>query len=121
MSAVSEFAAQFEQACHDRRLRLFVLPPRSPQRNSRVERAQRTRTEVFYEVTSCLFLIAQLHRELLHWERTYNTVRLHRALDYLTPSSSCCGPTTNKSAANLLDEYTELYFAGPSATIVHER
>ena len=34
---------------------------------------------------------------------------------------SCCGCTKNKSVTNLLDEYTELYFVGPSATIVHER
>lgn len=43
----SEFAADFEQACRDRRLRLLVLPPRSPKLNGRVERAQRTPTEEF--------------------------------------------------------------------------
>ena len=47
----SEFAADFEQACRQRQLWLFVLPPRSPKLNGAVERAQRTHTEEFYEVT----------------------------------------------------------------------
>jgi putative transposase len=81
----SEFAADFEAACRDRRLRLFVLPPRSPKLNGCVERAQRTHTEEFYEVTPCSWLIPQLNRELQVWERTYNTVRPHQALGYLTP------------------------------------
>ena len=81
----SEFAALFEQACRQRGVRLFVLPPRSPKLNGRVERANRTHTEEFYEITPCSLPIAQLNRELLDWERTYNTVRPHQALGYLTP------------------------------------
>ena len=46
----SEFQAGLEQACQERGLRLFVLPPRSPKLNGAVERAQRTHTEEFYEV-----------------------------------------------------------------------
>src|SRR6516164_9619385 len=38
----SEFAAEFEQACQQRGLYLFVLPPRSPKLNGAVERANRT-------------------------------------------------------------------------------
>ena len=81
----SEFAAVFEQACRQRGVRLFVLPPRSPKLNGRVERANRTHTEEFYEITPCSLPIPQLNQELLDWERTYNTVRPHQALGYLTP------------------------------------
>jgi putative transposase len=49
----SEFAAQFEAACQQRGLHLFVLPPRSPKLNGAVERANRTHTEEFYQVTPC--------------------------------------------------------------------
>ena len=38
----SEFQAGFEQACQQRGIRLFTLPPRSPKLNGAVERAQRT-------------------------------------------------------------------------------
>lgn len=81
----SEFAALFEALCQQRGIRLFLLPPRSPKLNGRVERANRTHTEEFYEITPCPLSLTQLNQELLAWERTYNTVRPHQSLGYLTP------------------------------------
>ena len=81
----SEFAAEFEQACQQRGLHLFVLPPRSPKLNGAVERANRTPTEEFYQVTACSLEMKKLNRELRQWEKIYNTVRPHQALGYLTP------------------------------------
>ena len=46
----SEFEAVFEEECQMRKIKLFVLPPRSPKLNGGVERAYRTHTEEFYEV-----------------------------------------------------------------------
>lgn len=66
-------------------IKLFVLPPRSPKLNGQVERANRTHTEEFYEVTDCDFELAPLNLELRRWEFTYNTIRPHQALGYLTP------------------------------------
>src|SRR5437588_652197 len=80
-----EFAAEFEQACQQRGLHLFVLPPRSPKLNGAVERANRTHTEEFYQVTAYSLEMKKLNRELRHWEKIYNTVRPHQALGYLTP------------------------------------
>jgi len=82
----SEFEAIFEEECQRRNIKLFVLPPRSPKLNGHVERAHRTHTEEFYEVTDSSFEVAELRAALLEWERTYNTIRPHQALDYLTPS-----------------------------------
>jgi putative transposase len=81
----SEFQDSFEAECQRRGIKLFVLPPRSPKLNGHVERAQRTHTEEFYEVTNTNFEIAELNRALQDWERIYNTVRPHQALGYLTP------------------------------------
>ena len=81
----SEFAAEFERACQERGIKLFVLPPRSPKLNGCVERANRTHTEEFYELNDFPLEITLLNRELLEWEHTYNTVRPHQALGYLTP------------------------------------
>jgi transposase InsO family protein len=81
----SEFTAQFELACQQRRLHLFVLPPRSPKLNGAVERANRTHTEEFYQVTACSLEMKKLNRELHHWEKIYTTVRPNQALGYLTP------------------------------------
>lgn len=81
----SEFQAAFETHCQERGLRLFVLPPRSPKLNGCVERAQRTHTEEFYEVADIPLQTPALNKELLAWEHTYNTIRPHQALGYLTP------------------------------------
>ena len=81
----SEFQDAFERECQKRGIKLFVLPPRSPKLNGHVERAQRTHTEEFYEVTEANFEIGELNRALLEWEKVYNTIRPHQALGYLTP------------------------------------
>ena len=81
----AEFEAVFEEKCHKRYIRLFVLPPRSLKLNGYVERAHRTHTEEFYEVTESSFDIIELRANLLEWELIYNTIRPHQALGYLTP------------------------------------
>jgi transposase InsO family protein len=81
----SEFQAAFEEACQQRGIHLFVLPPRSPKLNGHVERAHRTHTEEFYEVADLSWTVAEVNREALLWERIYNTVRPHQALGYKTP------------------------------------
>jgi transposase InsO family protein len=80
----SEFMADFEERCQARGCRLFVLPPRSPKLNGSVERAQRTHTEEFYQITDA-YTRATLRPKLAHWNTIYNTVRPHQALGYLTP------------------------------------
>ncbi len=82
----SEFESIFEETCQRRGIRLFILPPRSPKLNGGVERAHRSHTEEFYEVTNSTFELADLRPELLEWETIYNTVRPHQALGYLTPA-----------------------------------
>lgn len=82
----SEFMAEFEAACAARSIVLLTLPPRSPKLNGSVERANRTHTEEFYEVTDALPELEPLQAALLDWETVYNTIRPHQALGYLTPA-----------------------------------
>lgn len=81
----SEFMAEFEGACREKGVRLFVLPPRSPKLNGCVERAQRTHTEEFYELSCAEPNVGALGLELREWERVYNEKRPHQSLGYLTP------------------------------------
>ena len=83
----SEFAAAFEVACRAAGIHLFVLPPRSPKLNGAVERAHRTHTEEFYQVMPFALELRTLNRQLVTWERIYNTLRPHQALGYLTPAA----------------------------------
>jgi len=81
----SEFKAEFEAACQQKGLQLFVLPPRSPKLNGRVERAQRTHKEEFYQLLEPPDNLVDLRAQLLKQEQRYNTYRPHQALGYLTP------------------------------------
>lgn len=83
----SEFKAEFEAACQSKGLRLFVLPPRSPKLNGRVERAQRTHKEEFYQLLDPPDSLTEMRARLLEQERRYNTYRPHQALGYLTPQA----------------------------------
>jgi len=81
----SEFFFDFEVQCQRQNILLFVLPPKSPKLNGAVERANRTHTEEFYEVQQCTWTVSDLNQQLLQWEQTYNTIRPHQSLNYLTP------------------------------------
>jgi len=81
----SEFYSDFEEECQRKRIRLFVLPPKSPKLNGCVERAHRTHTEEFYEVYEVSWNVTELNPELQKWENTYNCIRPHQALNYKTP------------------------------------
>ncbi len=82
----SEFKKYFEEAIQERQILLFVIPPRSPKLNSYVERANRMYREEFYEVETIGHTMEEHNRQLERWEYTYNYVRPHQALDYLTPA-----------------------------------
>jgi len=83
----SEFKADFERACQERGIHLFLLPPRSPKLNGCVERAQRTHREEFYQVVELPETIGELRQKLRAWEAVYNTKRPHQALGYQTPEA----------------------------------
>ncbi len=81
----SEFKKDFEDTCQKKGILLFILPPRSPKLNGCVERANRTHREEFYEVTEIELSLEAHNKQLDKWEYTYNYIRPHQALDYLTP------------------------------------
>lgn len=82
----SEFMAGFEDACKEKGILLFELPPRSPKLNGRVERANRTYREEFYNCSDATPSVAGFQGHLRNWEHTYNHIRPHQALGQLTPA-----------------------------------
>jgi transposase InsO family protein len=83
----SEWKAAFEAACQQRGIHLWVLPPRSPRMNPHVERSNGTWRQEFYRVHRVSPDSIEAHRrQLRDWERTYNAIRPHQALGYLTPA-----------------------------------
>jgi putative transposase len=82
----SEFQAEFEQACQEKGIKLFVLPPRSPKLNGHVERAQRTHTEEFHDRYMGELDLKRLNQAMREWEHTYNHIRPHYSLALRTPA-----------------------------------
>lgn len=83
----SEFMAGFETACQQRGIALYVLPPRSPKLNGRVERLNGTARREFWEVYDGELDLPSLTTALRVWETIYNTERPHQALGYATPQA----------------------------------
>jgi putative transposase len=82
----SEFMAEFEAACQQAGLALFVLPPRSPKLNGHVERTNRTHRNEFWELYDGDLELPPLQAALRVWEHEYNHIRPHQALGYQTPA-----------------------------------
>lgn len=82
----SEFMAEFETACAERGIALFVLPPRSPKLNGCVERLNGTSRREFWECYDGDLDLPPLRAALRAWEHQYNHVRPHQALGYRTPA-----------------------------------
>jgi transposase InsO family protein len=81
----SEFMAEFEDACQNLGLTLYVLPPRSPKLNGCVERFNRTSQDEFWESYDGDLNLNALRPALTAWVQTYNTERPHQALHMRTP------------------------------------
>lgn len=81
----SEFMRDFETACQAKGIDLFVLPPKKPQYNGCVERANGTSRYEFYPFYQGSLTIAALNRELENYQWTYNHYRPHDSLDLMTP------------------------------------
>ena len=83
----SEFMADFEETCARNAIPIFVLPPRSPKLNGRVERFNRTSREEFWQCYDGDLDLASVGAALRAWEDEYNHRRPHQALQMQTPSA----------------------------------
>ena len=82
----SEFMKDFEEACKELGIPLYVLPPRRPQWNGGVERGNRIFREEFYARKDILSdSIGALRCDLKKALHKYNTYRPHNSLKGLTP------------------------------------
>ncbi len=82
----AEFKSIFEEECQRRGLELFVLPPKRPDLNGCVERAQSTWRYEFYAVYDLPHKIEKLQACVDDFARHFNTQRPHDALAGLTPA-----------------------------------
>ena len=82
----SEFMAEFEDACKDLKIPLYVLPPKRPQYNGCVERANSTSRVEFYPFYVGALTLQAINKSLKKYQKLYNDYRPHQALDLMTPN-----------------------------------
>jgi len=81
----SAFMADFDSACEQRGILLDGLPPKSPQLNGCVERANGASRDAFYPFDLGDLNVGALNVELQQYQHHYNTDRPHQALGQQTP------------------------------------
>jgi transposase InsO family protein len=82
----SEFMADFERACEEKSLALYVLPPKRPQLNGAVERCNGTWRYEFYAAYDLPHRLDRMQPFLDAFAHRYNHHRPHDALDGKTPA-----------------------------------
>lgn len=80
-----EFRAEFEDACEQLDIPLIVLPPKSPELNGVVERANDSSRIEFWNLYDGHLTVHDASPALAEYQHFYNQVRPHYALDLLTP------------------------------------
>ncbi|MDQ7011144.1 MAG: integrase core domain-containing protein, partial [Mariprofundaceae bacterium] len=83
----SEFKGEFEEACREKGLPLFELPPRSPRLNGHVERANGTDRHEFCGFCEVGPAIAEVRKAAKKWQHIYNHIRPHKSLNLIPPAS----------------------------------
>lgn len=81
----SEFMSNFEQACKEFNIPLYVLPPKSPELNGNVERSNGSSKYEFYMFYEGDYTLFSIRKSLAKYIKKYNSYRPHQALQYLTP------------------------------------
>lgn len=82
------FLKEFEGFCKNLELTHYFTYPRSPKENTYVENSHGSDQREFYEQGNKVRTYQELplmQKRILDWQRTWNEVRPHQALNYLTP------------------------------------
>jgi transposase InsO family protein len=82
----SEFMADFERACQDKSLALYVLPPKRPQLNGAVERCNGSWRYEFYAAYDLPTRLDRLQPFVDAFAHRFNHYRPHDTLDGRTPA-----------------------------------
>lgn len=81
----SEYEKEFRKALQDKGVDQYFTYPNCPQQNARVERKIQT-SEVEFWNHHAAYTVEDLNELANEWNHTYNEVRPHQSLGYLTPA-----------------------------------
>ena len=81
-----EFLKHFDDLCKELNLPHYFIEARHPKQNTYVENSHGSDEKEFYMQGNTGYNIESMQKRLDEWEHTWNHVRPHEALDYLTPN-----------------------------------
>lgn len=81
----SEFLGAFRKLCEQKELPQFFIHPYRAQENTYVERSHGTDEREFYQRGNLCQSLTGMRKRIKTWEKTYNEIRPHEALNMLTP------------------------------------
>lgn len=81
----SEFLKDFDTSCNELNLPHYFIEPRHPKQNTYVENSHGSDEKEFYQQGNICSDFKEMQRRLEQWEYTWNYIRPHEALGYLTP------------------------------------
>mgnify|MGYP005661199265 CR=1 FL=1 len=82
----SEFLRYFHEALDELRIPHYFSRPHTPKDLAMLERSHKTDDDEFYSQTELPLDICEANALLKQWQLTYNSLRPHQALGYLTPN-----------------------------------
>ena len=80
-----EFLKDFEKLCTELNLPHYFIEPRHPKQDTYVENSHGSDENEFYQQGNIGSTIEWMQIKLEEWEHTWNYIRPHEALGYLTP------------------------------------
>jgi putative transposase len=115
----SEFMAEFEHACADKKLPLYVLPPRSPKLNGAVERCNGAWRYEFYACVDLPLRLDKIDKMVEAFQHLYNHHRPHGALAGKTPPQYLLSPPSQRdpSVSYAVSQDTTLQTSASQVTL----
>lgn len=83
----SPFLKEFEKFCRELRLPHYYIYPRTPKQNTYVEISHGADKREFYLQGNIWQNRETMRQKLKDWQRVWNEIRPHEALNYLTPQT----------------------------------
>lgn len=81
------FLKEFDKLCKQMNIPHYFTYPRQPKQNTYVEISHEADEREFYKQGHVCSILEEMQKDVLGWERTWNTFRPHEALGQLTPEA----------------------------------
>lgn len=84
------FQGEFDKLCKKMNIPHFYIYPRHPKQNTYVEISHGADKREFYQQGNVRQNFNLMKQKISDWENTWNDIRPHQALNYLTPNEYLC-------------------------------